>query len=264
MSESAVLITVDGAVATLTLNRPQAMNALDTATKSGLLTALREVAADPAIRAVVLTGSGRAFSAGQDLREHAAGLAAGDLDRLWSTVPEHYIPIAEALHTMPKPVLAGINGVAAGAGAAIALLADLRIMRADAGLNLAFSGIGLACDTGTSWTVPRLVGAGRALDLLLRPRTLDAAEALQIGLVTEVASAEDFGDRLTAVAAELAAGPTLAYAAIREAVSYASSRSLAEALAFEGEMMRRTGATDDHRSAVEAFLAKRRPTFNGR
>ena len=264
MTESAVLTTVDGAVATLTFNRPQAMNALDTATKSGLLTALRGVAADPAVRAVVLTGSGRAFSAGQDLREHAAGLAAGDLDRLWSTVPEHYIPIAEALHTMPKPVVAAVNGIAAGAGAAIALLADLRIMRSDAGLNLAFSGIGLACDTGTSWTVPRLVGVGRAMDLLLRPRTLDAAEALEIGLVTEVASPEEYADRVAAVAAELAAGPTLAYAAIRQAVSWAASRPLSEALVYEGEMMRRTGGTDDHRLAVESFLAKGRPTFSGR
>lgn len=263
MSESAVLTAVDGAVATLTLNRPQAMNALDGATKTGLLTGLRDAAADPAVRAVVVTGSGRAFSAGQDLREHAAGLAADDLDRLWKTVPEHYIPIAEALHAMPKPVVAGINGIAAGAGAALALLADLRIMSADAGINLVFSAIGLACDTGTSWTVPRLIGTGRALDLLLRPRTLSAPEALDIGLVTEVVPHEEFADRVAGVAADLAAGPTLAYAAIRQAVSYASSRPLSEALVFEGEMMRRTGGTEDHRRAVESFLAKRRPEFNG-
>ena len=264
MSESAVLTTVEGAVATLTLNRPRAMNALDRATKEGLLAGLAQVAEDDDVRAVVLTGSGRAFSAGQDLREHAEGLAAEDLDRLWSTVPEHYIPIAEALHAMPKPVVAGVNGIAAGAGAAIALLADLRIMAADAGINLAFSGIGLACDTGTSWTVPRLIGTGRALDLLLRPRTLDAAEALEIGLVTEVVPPAELTDRVAAVAGELAAGPTLAFAAIRASVGYAASRPLSEALAYEGEMMRQTGSTEDHRLAVDAFLAKRRPTFNGR
>ena len=259
-----VLTSVDGPVATLTLNRPQAMNALDRATKSALLDALRAVAADRAVRAVVLTGSGRAFSAGQDLREHADGLAAGDLDRLWATVPEHYIPIAEALHTMPKPVVAGLNGIAAGAGAALALLADLRIAGAGAGVNLAFAGIGLACDTGTSWTLPRLVGTGRALDLLFRPRTVGAGEALALGLVSEVVPDAELAARTAAVAAELAAGPTLAYPAIRRAVAYASSTGLSAALQLEGEMMRLTGATDDHRAAVEAFVSKQRPTFSGR
>jgi 2-(1,2-epoxy-1,2-dihydrophenyl)acetyl-CoA isomerase len=263
MSETPVLTTLDGAVATLTLNRPQAMNALDSATKAALLVSLRAVADDQRVRAVVLRGSGRAFCAGQDLREHAAGLAAGDLDRLWATVPEHYIPIALALHTMPKPVVAGLNGIAAGAGAALALLADLRIASAGAGINFAFSGIGLAADTGTSWTLPRLVGSGRALDLLLRPRTVTAAEALSIGLVTEVVEDAAFDDRLAAVAAELAAGPTTAYAAIRQELAYASTRPLAEALANEGEAMRRTGGTADHRQAVESFVAKRPPAFSG-
>ncbi len=263
MTGSVLDTTVEGAVATLTLDRPGARNALDTATKEALLAALRAVAADPSVRAVVLTGSGPAFSAGQDLREHAEGLAAGDLARLWSTVVEHYIPIAEALHTMPKPVVAGVNGIAAGAGAALALLADLRILSADAGINMAFAAIGLACDTGSSWTLPRLVGTGRAMDLLIRPRTVGAAEALELGLATEVVAQEDFTGRLAAVAAELAAGPTLAYAAIRRAVGYAAGRSLSESLAFEGEMMRETGATSDHRRAVEAFVAKQKPEFTG-
>jgi 2-(1,2-epoxy-1,2-dihydrophenyl)acetyl-CoA isomerase len=264
MTEPPVLKSIDDGVATVTLNRPGAMNALDSALKSALLAALVAVARDEAIRVVVLTGAGRAFSAGQDLREHAQGLAAGDLDRLWSTLPEHYIPIAEALHTMPKPVLAAVNGIAAGAGAAIALLADLRIVREDAGLNLAFSGIGLACDTGSSWTLPRLVGSARAIDLLFRPRTVSASEALELGLVTEVVPRDAFADRVTDVARQLAAGPTLAYAAIRRAVSYAASRPLAEALVFEGEMMRLTGGTEDHRRAVEAFLAKQPASFSGR
>lgn len=253
---------VDG-VGTITLSRPEAMNALDTPTKQALLAALEDVAADPSVRCVVLTGSGRAFCAGQDLKEHAAALEAGDLDALWSTVPDHYNPIALALHTMQKPVVAGVNGVAAGAGASLAFLADYRLVAASAGINVAFARIGLSCDTGTSWTLPRLVGPTKALELLLNPRTISATEALSIGLATEVVPDDEFPSRLTAIGQALANGPTLAFASIRQSVSYSATHSLEESLAFEGEMMRRTGASSDHKAAVDAFLAKRRPEFSG-
>lgn len=263
MVSSPVLLVVDDGVATITLNRPEAMNALDVDTKVALLQALREADRRADIRCVVLTGSGRAFCVGQDLREHAERLAGEEIERVWATVPEHFNPIAEALQALEKPVVAAVNGVAAGAGASIAFLADLRILSEDAGFNLAFTGVGLSCDTGSSWTLPRLVGTARAVDLLFRPRTVRAAEALDLGLATEVVPAGEFAARVATVTRELAAGPTLAYAAIRRAVTFAAGRTLSEALAFEAEMMQATGSSTDHRGAVEAFLAKRPATFTG-
>jgi 2-(1,2-epoxy-1,2-dihydrophenyl)acetyl-CoA isomerase len=264
MSEQPVLLTRHEGIATVTLHRPAARNALDTSAKVALLAALRDVAADPSVRCLVLTGSGQAFCSGQDLKEHSAALAAGDLDALWSTVPEHYNPIALALHTMAKPTIAAVNGIAAGAGAALALLTDYRLLAASAGFNVAFAGIGLSCDTGTSWTLPRLIGTTRAMELLLSSRTVPADEAVAIGLASEVVDDDAFADRVSALAGTLAAGPTLAYAAIRSALSFSADHSLAESLAHEGELMRRTGATEDHRSAVDAFLAKRPAEFTGR
>jgi 2-(1,2-epoxy-1,2-dihydrophenyl)acetyl-CoA isomerase len=263
MSAPAVRLTRQGAVGTILLNRPEAMNALDTPTKVALLGALAEVASDTSVRCVVLTGAGRAFCAGQDLKEHIAALNAGDLDALWSTVPNHYTPIAMAIHTLEKPIVAAVNGIAAGAGASLALLTDYRILSASAGINVAFARIGLSCDTGTSWTLPRLVGTTRAVDLLMNPRTIPADEALTIGIASEVVDDADFPTRVTAVASTLAHGPTLAYAAMRRSVAFSASHTLAESLEQEAEMMRLTGASRDHKAAVDAFLAKQPPDFTG-
>lgn len=261
---AAVLVEQSDGVATVTINRPDAMNALDLAVKEGLLASLTEVSEDPAVRCVVLRGAGdRAFSVGQDLKEHVASLEREDAS-LGTTVAEHYNPIVEHLATMPKPVVAAMNGVAAGAGAAFALAADLRIMVDTAGINLAFTGIALSCDSGSSWTLPRLVGPARAKELLLMPRTLPAAECLELGLVTTVVPAADFDDAVRELATRLAQGPTVAYGAVRRAVTFSAGHSLGESLAHEGELMALTGATKDHRAAVDAFLAKERPTFHGR
>lgn len=257
-------VSVIRAVGTITLNRPKAMNALDDAAKDALLVALEQLDADDQVRCVVLTGAGRAFCVGQDLNEHAATLQTGDLEKLWSTVPEQYNPIALTIAQLSKPVIAAVNGVAAGAGASLAFLADYRIVAASAGFNTSFTAIGLSCDTGSSWTLPRLVGQGRALDLLLNPRTIGAEEALAIGLASEVVTDDDFADRTSALANRWAAGPTRAYAAVRRAVGYAAGHPLSDALAFEARLMSETGATDDHRQAVESFLAKKEPTFEGR
>ncbi|HEY0642888.1 MAG TPA: enoyl-CoA hydratase/isomerase family protein, partial [Nocardioides sp.] len=158
-----VLLDVVESVATITLNRPDAMNGLDVATKDLLLETVQQVAADPAVRCVVLTGSGRAFCVGQDLKEHLAGLK-GDTDvPLSDTVEKHYNPIVQAVATMPKPVIAAVNGVAAGAGASLAFAADFRILVDSAGYNTSFAGVALSCDTGSSWTLPRLVGTAKAM-----------------------------------------------------------------------------------------------------
>lgn len=254
---------VDDAVATITLNRPDAMNSLDSPTKEALRDRVLEAAGDTNIRAVVLTGSGRAFCAGQDLKEHANALRSGD-SSLATTLAEHYIPIAEALATMPKPVIAAVNGAAVGAGMALACACDIRIVATSASFNTAFAAIGLSCDTGLSWTLPRLLGHGRAVSLLYLPRTVPASEALDIGLASEVVDDGDLLTRALQLARELAAGPTVAYAAMRDALTYSAAHTLAESMAHEGALIRSAGDTADHQNAVAAFIEKRRPEFHGR
>lgn len=259
-----VSYTVADQVATITLQRPEAMNALDRATKDALRDAVEQAASDAEVRAVLLTGTGRAFCVGQDLREHVAALDELTPEELWSTVADHYTPIATGLATMPKPVVAAVNGVAAGAGASMAFACDVRVLADTATFNTAFAAIGLSCDTGVSWTLPRLVGHARALDLLYNPRSVDAAEAERLGLANKVVPADLLAEEAEALARRLAAGPTLAYAAIKQALAYSATHDLAESLVNEGEQMARTGASQDHRNAVAAFVAKRTPEFHGR
>ncbi|MEV0285844.1 MULTISPECIES: enoyl-CoA hydratase-related protein [unclassified Kribbella] len=263
MSDSVTYAVTDG-VATITLDRPDAMNALDTPTKVLLRDSVLAAAEDDAVRVVVLTGTGRAFCVGQDLKEHIGLLEANDTAALWSTVPDHFAPIALALAEMPKPVIAAVNGVAAGAGASMAFACDFRIVSDTAGFNLAFTGIALSCDTGISWTLPRLIGRAKALELLYFPRTVRADEALTLGLATSVVPAAEFEAAVGELAAKLAAGPTVAYGAVRQSVGYSATHTLAEALVFEAGKMELTGDTEDHRNAVTAFVTKQTPTFKGR
>jgi 2-(1,2-epoxy-1,2-dihydrophenyl)acetyl-CoA isomerase len=250
-------------VATVTLNRPESMNALDTELKTALRDTLQRAAEDSEVRAVVLTGSGRAFCVGQDLAQHAQNLES-DRAAVWATVPEHYTPIATALATMPKPVVAAVNGAAAGAGAAFSLACDFRVAADTAKFTMAFSAVGLSADSGSSWSLPRLVGLAKAKELLMLPSTITAEEALGLGLVTEVVPAAAVADRARALAVRLAAGPTVAYAAIRRSLAFSAGHGLEESLAVENEMMDLTGVTDDHVGAVRSFLAKEQPTFHGR
>ena len=263
-SSPPVLLDVSDAVATITLNRPEAMNGLDVATKDLLLETVRQVADDPEVRCVVLTGSGRAFCVGQDLKEHLAGLTGAADVPLSDTVEKHYNPIVLALSTMPKPVVAAVNGVAAGAGASLAFAADFRILVDSAGYNTSFAGVALSCDTGSSWTLPRLVGRAKAMELLYFPRTVSAAEALELGLATQVVTQDDFASAVAELAGRLAAGPTVSFGSIRQAVAYSASHPLEESLAFEAEKMALTGGTEDHLAAVNAFVAKEKPVYRGR
>jgi 2-(1,2-epoxy-1,2-dihydrophenyl)acetyl-CoA isomerase len=259
-----VLVDVAQGIGTVTLNRPEAMNSLDVATKEALLAALRQVAVDPAVRCVVLTGSGRAFCVGQDLKEHVQILHSGSPESLFRTVDEHYNPIVTAIVEMQKPVIAAVNGVAAGAGASLAFACDLRIVADTAGFNLAFANIALSCDTGSSFTLQRLIGRAKAIELLYFPRTVAADEALTLGLATRVVPTGELFEVVDELAARLAAGPTVALAALRQSVTYAADHTFAEAVANESAQMARTGATADHAAAVAAFLAKEQPAFEGR
>ena len=263
LQPSVLLDVVDG-VGTITLNRPQAYNSLDIATKELLLETVRAVDADPAVRCVVLTGTGKAFCTGQDLKEHIDLLENGGSDQLFTTVDKHYNPIVTTLAGMAKPVIAAVNGVAAGAGASLAFACDLRIVADTAGFNLAFANVALSCDTGASYTLQRLVGRAKAIELLYFPRTVSAADALELGLATKVVPADDLAAEVGELSARLAAGPTVALGAIRQSVAYAAGHSFEESVEVESAMMQKTGATADHRAAVAAFVAKQQPVFEGR
>jgi 2-(1,2-epoxy-1,2-dihydrophenyl)acetyl-CoA isomerase len=267
-----VLYQVSEGLATITLNRPEAMNALDVATKTALRDAVRTAAEDDAVRAVLLTGNGRAFCVGQDLREHVSLMGGGDgpgapparPGAVMSTVEEHYNPIVTAIATMPKPVVAGVNGVAAGAGAGFAFAADYRVVADTAAFNTSFVGVALTADSGASWTLPRLIGYGRAADLLLFPRSVPAREALELGIANRVVPADEFAAEAEAVARRLAEGPTVAYAAIKASLAYGAEHSLAATLQKEDELQAVAGASEDHRIAVQAFLDKEKPRYTGR
>ncbi|MBX6721866.1 MAG: enoyl-CoA hydratase/isomerase family protein [Dactylosporangium sp.] len=260
----ALLIDRTDAVVTLTLNRPDALNSLDTALKEALRDILAELEADPACRAVVLAGAGRAFCAGQDLREHVQTLESQADDPL-GTVVRHYNPIAQRLATLPKPVVAAVRGMAAGAGASLALLADFRIGGPTTSFLMAFAKVGLAGDTGVSWSLPRLVGHAKALELLMLAEPVPAAEALRLGLLTRlVDDDEQVLPAAQELAARLAAGPTVAYGAIKRELAIGSAGTLADALAAEAQAQKTCGATADHREGTMAFVGKRKAAFQGR
>lgn len=258
-----VLLDVGQGIAIITMNRPDRMNACSRELKTMLLATLRTVDADESIRAVVLTGAGRAFCVGQDLQEHAELLDAGDPAPL-RTVVDDYNPITKALVGMRVPVIAAVNGMAAGAGASFALAADLRVAAESAEFLMAFANIGLSVDSGASWLLPRLVGHARATALCLLAEPVPAEQALDMGMVNAVVPDKKLTETALGIAGRLAAGPTAAYAAIKESLAFASTSSLDAALDTEAQLQARTGATEDHRNAVRAFVAKQKPRFTGR
>jgi len=261
-AEPSVLVSDVGAVRTVTLNRPAAFNSFDLAMKAALLDALAAATADPNVRAVVITGAGRAFCAGQDLKEHLALVAAGD-PRVATTVAEFYNVLVTLVTAMPKPVIAAVNGAAAGAGAGLAYACDLRLAGRRASFSLAFAGVGLSADTGASFTLPRLVGHGRASRMMLLGEKVDADEALRIGMVDELLPDEQLADRAAALAAGLAQGPTRAYRWIKASLHHAAGADLASTLAFEDRAQVDCFASPDHHEAIQAFVDKRPARFTG-
>jgi 2-(1,2-epoxy-1,2-dihydrophenyl)acetyl-CoA isomerase len=259
-----LLVDRTDAVVTLTLNRPEAMNALDVPLKEALRDALAALETDRSCRAVVLAGAGRAFCTGQDLREHVGVLESGSTDPL-DTVRRHYNPIASRLAGLAKPVVAAVGGMAAGAGAGLALLADFRVGGPGTSFLMAFANVGLAADTGLSWSLPRLVGHAKAVELLMLAEQVKAPEARSLGLLTRLV--DDDAEVLPAaqeLAGRLAAGPTVAYGAIKRQLSIGDAGTLNDALAAEAQAQAISGATADHRNATTAFVNKRKPTFEGR
>jgi 2-(1,2-epoxy-1,2-dihydrophenyl)acetyl-CoA isomerase len=252
-------IEVADSVATLTLDRPDALNSLTVPLKEELLGTFRRLARDRDVRAIVLTGAGRAFCAGQDLRERLEPGAAP----LATEVRERYNPLILAMRTLEKPIIGAINGVAAGAGASLAFACDIRIAAEGASFVLAFGRVGLVPDSGATWFLPRLVGGAKAAELAFTGGTLSATDAERFGLVARVVPGGSLLDEARAVAIRLASGAPKAIALTKRALTRSWDATLEESLEYEAYLQGIAGATDDHREGLAAFVEKRPPHFSG-
>jgi len=245
-------------VATITLNRPDSLNALNAEMRRELLAALKSAARDDAVRAVVITGEGRGFCSGADLR---GGSEERDFRRV---VIDEYNPLIRAIRNLPKPIIAAVNGVAAGAGVSLALACDLVYAADDARLLQAFVRIGLVPDSGSTRTLVRALGRHRAAQLIFTGEPLAAAAAHAAGLVNEVVPGAALATEAHAAAARLAAGPTRAIGCAKRLINHAEDALLAESLAMEADLQELAGRTEDHQEGVAAFSEKRDPRFLGR
>ena len=256
--------SVDSGVAVATLDRPDVLNAFNDDLGHALVDRVRDAASDDSVRCLVITGSGRGFSAGEDLAALSEGYESGVAPDLGQTLINRYNPLIRAIRDTAKPVVAAVNGVAAGAGASLALACDFRIASEHAKLVLAFIKVGLVPDSGAVWFLARMVGTARAFRIAATGDPIAADECLQMGLFDRVVPADSFDAEWRTFAAELAAGPTEAYALTKRLVSHAAEHSLEEQLQEEVHAQTRAGKTDDHLEGVQAFLGKRPPTFKGR
>lgn len=258
MSENPVIYALSDGVAVLTLNRPEVMNALTGALRAALLAALLRARAEA--RVIVLTGAGRAFCSGQDLID-AQGLGAGDFERVLN---EEYVPLIRAITEAPMPVIAAVNGAAAGAGANLALACDVVIATESASFIQAFTRIGLMPDAGGTYWLPRQIGMARAMGAALFAEKVSARQAADWGMIWEAVPDEGFAAHIAARAAALARGPGLALSAVKQALRASPDNDLAGQLALEARLQGRLGATQDLAEGVAAFLDKRAPRFEGR
>jgi 2-(1,2-epoxy-1,2-dihydrophenyl)acetyl-CoA isomerase len=263
MEQQLVEVVADS-VATLTLNRPDRLNALSTPIMEGLLEALPRLARDKTIGAVVLTGAGRAFCAGGDVKSMAEGPA---VERTLEEAVTHLrarMEVSRLLHEIPKPTIAMVNGPAAGAGMSLALACDLRIAGQSARFVSAFANIGFSGDFGGSYFLSKLVGTGKAREIYYTAEPVDASQALALGIVNRVVSDADLADATMALARKLARGPRTALSLMKQHFNAAESGTLAQLLDLEARHQIETGRTDDHREAARAFVEKRAPVFADR
>lgn len=262
MDEDCVLLSVEVGIARITLNRPDQLNAISLGVHRRLAAILDELAGRSDLRLVLLTGAGRAFCAGQDLAERKVESDA-PLD-LGANIEAHYNPLVRRLLTLPVPLLCAVNGVAAGAGANLALLGDIVIARESARFIQSFARIGLLPDCGGSWILPHLVGQARALGMAMTGDPISASDAAAWGMIWKAAPDDMFEAEVERLAARLAAAPTLGLMAARNAIRGAWARSLDAQLDLERDEQRRLGHSRDYREGVAAFKAKRDPVFEGR
>jgi 2-(1,2-epoxy-1,2-dihydrophenyl)acetyl-CoA isomerase len=258
MSDTVLRETSQG-VLTLTLNRPDALNSFNVEMKEALLAALKDAARDRGARVIVLTGSGRAFSAGQDLKERQAP----GVNDLGTELRTRYNPIILAMRQLEKPIIGAVNGVAAGAGISIALACDIVLAAESATFIEAFTRVGLVPDTGSSWFLPRLVGYARAAEMMFTADPVDAATAAQIGLINRVVPAEELMPEANALASRLAQSAPLALGLAKRALNRALESGLTEALEYEAQLQSVAGRSSDHGEGVAAFVEKRPANFTG-
>jgi 2-(1,2-epoxy-1,2-dihydrophenyl)acetyl-CoA isomerase len=272
MSDSTLLSSPDaliqvaqhGAVRVLTLNRPSALNSFTQDMHVELLAALDGIAADAGVRAVLITGAGRGFCAGQDLNDPAMGPGADGKPDIGAVIEKNYRPLALRIQSMPVPVLCAVNGVAAGAGANFAFCCDIVLAARSASFIQAFTKIGLIPDCGGTWLLPRLAGRSRAMGLALTGDKLSAADAERFGLIWQVVDDADLSTQALALAAKLAAMPSAALVATRRALDASQSLSLADALALEARVQGELGRAHDFAEGVQAFQQKRPAVFKDR
>lgn len=266
MSET-VLLENRGSVAIMTLNRPEAMNAMNPEMLDTMFRVAQKAAEDPAVRCLVITGNGRAFSAGGDVKEMASGNSSGGGGRSVLSGVEalrQQEEVSRLLAEMPKPTICAVNGVAAGAGLSVALAADLRIASDQSRYTTAFAKVGFSGDFGGTWLLQRLVGPLKARELYFLSDVLDANQALGLGLVSKVVPHDTLMDEAMALAERLAAGPTLAFGRIKDNFNFGATHTFAETLQKEAENMIASGKTQDHLNAARAFVEKATPVFEGR
>jgi 2-(1,2-epoxy-1,2-dihydrophenyl)acetyl-CoA isomerase len=262
MSYQSILCDKHDGVLTITLNRPDKLNALTDAMLLELQRAFGDAADDRATRCVILTGAGKGFCPGQDLG-NARELGGGGAPDYGSHIRANYNPLILAMTRLPKPIVAAINGVAAGAGMSLAMACDVRIASDKASFIQAFINIGLVPDSGSTWFLPRLIGRQRALDLMLSGRKVSAAEALEWGLVNQVVAGEQLMEEANKTAARYAAAPTFAIGQLKHNLDCAESHSLEDTLETEAQSQAECGKTADHLEGMRAFLEKRTPVYRG-
>ena len=261
-AQSPVLSTLEKGVLCLTLNRPDKLNSFNQEMHKALRQGFEQAHADASVRAVLLTGAGRGFCAGQDLGDRDPSKADGPPD-LGSTLENFYNPLVRLIRTLPKPVICAVNGVAAGAGANLALACDIVLAAKSARFIQAFAKIGLIPDAGGSWSLARILGEPRAKALALTAEPLGAEKAAQWGLIWDCVEDEALMAKAQALAETLAQGPTLAYGLTKQAIQSAATQSLDEQLDLERDLQRQAGRSADYAEGVSAFLQKRKAEFKG-
>ena len=263
MAESPILLDIRDGIARVTLNRPDRLNSFNDAMHATLRDALAHVRADASVRVMLLTGAGRGFCSGQDLADRAVAPGEAAVD-LGASIERNYMPLILGLRDLPLPVLCAVNGVAAGAGANIALACDIVIAAKSASFIQAFCRIGLVPDSGGTYLLPRLVGRARAMGLALLGEKLSAEQAAQWGLIWQCVDDADLGRTVDALVAQLAQAPTRGLAAIKRALHASEGATLEAQLALERDLQRELGYSEDYREGVAAFVGKRAPRFTGR
>jgi len=261
MSESSILFEIKDSVGKITLNRPSAFNSINREMALSLQAKLDECEKNEAVKAIYITGNGKAFCAGQDLKEVTDTSLNPGFDVI---LEEHYNPLVRRLRNIPKPIVAAINGVAAGAGANIALACDIVVAKESSSFLQAFSKIGLIPDSGGTYTLPRLIGFQKASALIMLADNIKAEEAERLGMIYKFFKDEEFEEASWKIAAKLAKMPTKAMAHIKHTLNHSLNNTLEQQLALEKEYQLKSFATEDYEEGVAAFLEKRKPVFKGK